>query len=51
MVIEGKVPIDLANESIGHFLPDEIKTTAQNALDTCRNSLGIFFLHIAYYIA
>lgn len=40
MVIDGKVPVDLANESIGHFLPDAIKTTAENALDHCRNSLG-----------
>lgn len=40
MVIDGKVPVDLANESIGHFLPDKIKTTAQTALDTCRSALG-----------
>lgn len=40
MVIDGKVPIDLANESIGHFLPDIIKEIAQTALDTCRSSLG-----------
>lgn len=40
MVINGKVPTDLANESIGHFLPDAMKSTAQIALDTCRSSLG-----------
>ncbi|KAJ6636624.1 General odorant-binding protein 72 [Pseudolycoriella hygida] len=39
MVIDGKVPIDLASESIGHFLPDKINAVAQTALDTCRSSL------------
>lgn len=45
MVIDGKIPTDLANESIGHFLPDEMKTTAQSALDTCRNTLGKCYLY------
>ncbi|XP_037036883.1 uncharacterized protein LOC119074700 [Bradysia coprophila] len=39
MVINGKVPGNLADESIGHFLPNKINEVAKNALDHCRNAL------------
>lgn len=40
MVIKGKIPGNLADESIGHFLPDKLNEIAKNALDHCRNALG-----------